>query len=251
MPYKQLGLICAADFLPELVAFVRRLGFDVCAVWSPNPDVGIQCATEFEIPFVASKPDEILLRKEVQMVVITGKPAIHSQICVKALGIGKHVLCDAPVGLGAPETKKMVHCSDYYPQILSLVGYGLRQLSVFREMKRLLLLERYVGEVFAVEATVHCSPLYTRESFDWRWDFGMGGGVLNLVGSHVIDLVAFLLGTRAERAQGLVKTHVSTLPNGFRRLNADNFASFLLKLAGGRVSASVHAQLHSPRSLPV
>ena len=35
---------------------------------------------------MGNEPDEILLRKEVEMVIIIGKPSLQSHICVKALG---------------------------------------------------------------------------------------------------------------------------------------------------------------------
>ena len=41
----------------------------------------------------------MLLRKDVDLVFIICQPDLHAQIAVKALGIGKHVLCDRPAGL--------------------------------------------------------------------------------------------------------------------------------------------------------
>lgn len=43
--------------------------------------------------------DDVLLRKDVDLVFIICQPDLHAQIAVKALGIGKHVLCDRPAGL--------------------------------------------------------------------------------------------------------------------------------------------------------
>lgn len=37
-----------------------------------------------------------------------GPPYLHSQISVKALGIGKHVLCEKPIGINQTDALKMV-----------------------------------------------------------------------------------------------------------------------------------------------
>ena len=48
---------------------------------------------------VVMQVDDVLLRKDVDLVFIICQPDLHAQIAVKALGIGKHVLCDRPAGL--------------------------------------------------------------------------------------------------------------------------------------------------------
>lgn len=43
--------------------------------------------------------DDVLLHRHVGLVAVLCQPDLHAQIAVKALGIGKHVLCDIPVAL--------------------------------------------------------------------------------------------------------------------------------------------------------
>ena len=70
--------------------------------------------------------DDVLLRKDVELVFILCPPNLHSQIAVKALGIGKHVLCDRPAGLSQCEALKMVHAAQYYPSLICVLNHGLR-----------------------------------------------------------------------------------------------------------------------------
>lgn len=58
----------------------------VSALWCPDTDISIQTAAENDISFVSNKPDEVLMRKDVEMLIITGRPSFHAQLCVKALG---------------------------------------------------------------------------------------------------------------------------------------------------------------------
>ena len=68
-------------------------------------------ATSLNIPFFTSRVDDVLLRKDVGLVVILCPPNLHSQIAVKALGIGKHVLCGIPGSLNQAEFLRMVQLS--------------------------------------------------------------------------------------------------------------------------------------------
>ncbi len=56
------------------------------ALWGRTRDEADLVASELEIPFATNRVDEVLLRKDVDLVVILCPPAQHSQIAVKALG---------------------------------------------------------------------------------------------------------------------------------------------------------------------
>lgn len=80
-----------------------------------------------------------------------------------------------------------------------------------------------------------------RDRFDWLCDATMGGGALNLVGSHVIDLVAFLLEKHAIRVHGIVRTHnkTSRVVSGIRQVTAPDFCNFQMELDDGGVIVTV------------
>ena len=72
-------------------------------------------------------------------------PTYHAQIAQKALGIGKHVLCDRPTSLSQSDALKMVHAAAYYPSLIAIINHGLRFLPAFILMKKFIN-EGYVGE---------------------------------------------------------------------------------------------------------
>lgn len=55
-------------------------------------------AKSLNIPFYSSKIDDILLRKDVDLVYVLCEPYLQSQISVKSLGIGKHIVASIPCG---------------------------------------------------------------------------------------------------------------------------------------------------------
>ena len=68
-------------------------------------------------PLALFQVDDVLLKKDVALIIILCPPSLHSQIAVKALGIGKHVVCGVPGGLDQPECLRMVQvCSQLIPR---------------------------------------------------------------------------------------------------------------------------------------
>lgn len=56
------------------------------AIWGVTVDEAEAEATELNIPYATNKIDEVLLRKDVDLIVILCPPSHHVQIAVKALG---------------------------------------------------------------------------------------------------------------------------------------------------------------------
>lgn len=80
-----------------------------------------------------------------------------------------------------------------------------------------------------------------RDKFDWLCDATMGGGALNLIGSHIIDLVSFLMEKQAIRVHGIVRTHnkTSRVVSGIRQVTAPDSCNFQMELGDGGVIVTV------------
>lgn len=89
------------------------------------------------------------------------------------------------------------------------------------------------------------------DKYDWLCDATMGGGVLNLVGSHIIDLVSFLIGKHATKVHGIVKTYNKNTKNvtGIRQVTAPDYCNFQMELDGGDVlvTVSILANFTNPK----
>lgn len=89
------------------------------------------------------------------------------------------------------------------------------------------------------------------DKYDWLCDATMGGGVLNLIGSHIIDLVSFLIGKHATKVHGVVKTYNKNTKNvsGIRQVTAPDFCNFQMELDGGGiiVTVSILANFSNPK----
>lgn len=82
----------------------------------------------------------------------------------------------------------------------------------------------------------------------------MGGGILALVGSHVIDLLSYLTNQRAVRVHAVVRTFTQTTKHisGIRHITSPDFCCFQMELSGGTlVTATLSNHLQGQLSQEV
>ncbi|XP_050312056.1 glucose-fructose oxidoreductase domain-containing protein 2 [Anthonomus grandis grandis] len=231
-----IGVFGTGPVVKVLVPILRENGFKIEAIWSRTVQEAQETAKALNIPFFTNKIDDVLLRKDVDLIFVLCSPNLHAQISVKALGIGKHVVCDKPAGLNQADALKMVRAGQYYPSLISLINHSFRFLPAFIQLKKKLE-DNYLGSpITLVDIRVQTGSLFTEtDSFDWKCDGMMGGGTLNLIGSHIIDLVTFLTGEKAVRVHGVVRTftkHTETI-KGIRQITAPDFCAFQMELFSG------------------
>lgn len=86
-------------------------------------------------------------------------------------------------------------------------------------------------QVIICEARIH-SGSFLKDKFDWICDELMGGGVLNMYGSVIVDLIAFLTNRRATKVHGVLKTFTRQTDKikGIRKVTSDDFCCFQMEL---------------------
>ncbi|KPP66000.1 glucose-fructose oxidoreductase domain-containing protein 2-like [Scleropages formosus] len=235
-----VGVFGTGSTARVLVPLLRAEGFVVQALWGRTDEEARLLAQEFNIPFHTSHTDDVLLHPDVDLVCINIPPPLTRQIAVKALGIGKNVMCEKAAT--SADAFRMVTAARYYPQLMSLMGNMLRFLPAFVHMRRLLS-EGYVGELQVCDARVYGGSLLS-DTYGWTCDELMGGGGLHSMGSYLVDLLSYLTGRRAERVHGLLRTFVGQngTIRGIRRVTSDDFCFFQMLMDGaegngGKVSS--------------
>ncbi|KAL1784190.1 glucose-fructose oxidoreductase domain-containing protein 2 isoform X2 [Sigmodon hispidus] len=127
-----VGVFGTGSSARVLVPLLRAEGFTVEALWGKTEEEAKQLAEEMNISFYTSRTDDVLLHQDVDLVCINIPPPLTRQISVKALGIGKNVVCEKAAT--SVDAFRMVTASRYYPQLMSLVGNVLRFLPAFMLM---------------------------------------------------------------------------------------------------------------------
>lgn len=154
-----IGVFGTGSIVRVIIPFLRDKGFKIKAIWGRTLSEVSEAAADLEIPFHTSRIDDVLLRKDVDLIFIMCSPSLHAQIAVKALGIGKHVVCDKPAGLSQSEALKMVRAAQYYPSLISIVNHSLRFLPAFVTMKKALEEDYLEGPITVIEIRVHMGSL--------------------------------------------------------------------------------------------
>ena len=243
-----IGIIGTGYASRFIVPLLRSVGFNIAAAWGNNAVKVKNMAETLNIPFYTTKIDELLLRNEVDLVCVFCPPHLRAEVTVKALLIGKNVMCEAPAGLDKLDAQRMVDAAQYYPKLLSLMAHQLRYLPAFVKMKEMIS-EGYCGDLTIYDCRVEMDSLLGTK-YNWLCNSTMGGGVLNLIGSHFIDLCQFLTGQKATEVHGVLKTfnkHTKSI-QGFRQITSDDFTCFQMKMDNGCFS-NVSLNTHMPGKL--
>ncbi|RXM33568.1 Glucose-fructose oxidoreductase domain-containing protein 2 [Acipenser ruthenus] len=238
-----VGVFGTGSTARVLVPLLRAEGFSVEAVWGRTEEEARQLAEELGITFYTSRTDDVLLHQDVELVCINIPPPLTRQIAVKALGIGKNVICEKAAT--SVDAFKMVTAARYYPKLMSLMGNVLRFLPAFVRMKQLID-EGYVGEVMVCDVRVYWGSLLSN-TYNWICDELMGGGGLHTMGSYIVDLLSHLTGQRAQKVHGLLKTFVKQngAIRGIRHVTSDDFCFFQMLMSGG-VCSTVTLNFNMP-----
>ena len=242
----KIGVVGTPDQVTILVPILQVLEYQVTALWCKDPDERSKLAKKFGIPFVASDFKDLLLHSDVDLVYVSTEPGRQAEVAVKALTSGKHCICQKPPSISRSEAQKMVRLSQYYNKLHSLLESHLRFLPAVTKLKELLS-QNYCGQLLVMEAHVVMGSLIFDEPYSWKCETSMGGGVLNRVGAHIIDLISFVSDQHACKAHASLNTFRPTTNSihGYRTITSDDFCCFQLKCTSG-LAATVTLNSHAP-----
>ena len=229
-----IGLIGVCLECRLLVPLLRSAGYTVHGVWDKSYNSCQKFATEFNISFFTADLKDLLVDPKIDLVYIAAQPSTHAEIAVKALSAGKHVICQKPPSIIRAGAEKMVSLSRYYSQLLSSLASHFRFLPTFVKMRDLLL-SGYCGDLLVAEVHMVVGSLIGSEPYGWKCDSEMGGGLLNIVGAHIVDILSFLTAQKATDVSGFLNTFVSHTPRiqGYRSITSDDFCTFQLRCSRG------------------
>lgn len=242
----KIGIVGIPDQISLLVPVLNSLHFQITALWCKNLETCRKLAEKFNISFAATNFKEVLLHSDVDVVYVATEPGMHAEVAVKALTSGKHCICQKPPSSRQSEAQKMVSLSRYYNQLMSLLDSYMRFLPAVTKMRDFVVSD-YCGKLHVVEARVTMGSLIQQESYSWKCDPSMGGGVVNMLGSHLIDLVTFVSKQQAKRVHGTLNTFRPHTENiqGYRTITGDDFCCFQMQCTEG-LSATITLNTHAP-----
>lgn len=148
----------------------------------------------FGYEFATTNYDELLSRKDIDIIdICTPNCAHHSQI-LRALEARKHIYVDKPLCIADEEADEIVSKSRGL-DLVNMVAYHNRFYPAIKRMKQLID-EDFLGRpLFFRLCYYHASNLNPNIYRGWRQELdSAGGGVLYDMGSHILDLLYYMYG---------------------------------------------------------
>ncbi len=193
-------------------------------------------AEEFGIKHFTDDWRKTVEREDVDLVCITTPPNTHYEIALRAIELGKHVLCEKPMAMNFEEASEMAEKAEE-KGVLALIDHELRFVSG-RQKAFEMLREKEIGEI--IHAKYHFSNASRGDaSREWNWwsDEKAGGGALGAIGSHAIDAFRWFLGAEIESVFCQLHTHVKERPlknaDEKKVVTTDDETLLILKFADG------------------
>ncbi len=193
-------------------------------------------AEQLGFEFITQDWHDLLRRDDIQIIDICSPNSLHKDQLLAVLAAGKHVYCDKPLAVGEESLRQI-------ETVLKGVrnpGQMALQYRFFPATLRAkqLIREGFIGNVVSFRAAyLHSGSVDRNKPMGWKQLKSEGGGVLQDLGSHILDLMDHLIGPFSEI---LAKAHIlyARRPNPkgeMTTVEADDMVVMLLKLPNGTV----------------
>lgn len=192
-------------FYYDRLPFKARL----VGVCSRRQETVLEAKEAYDFEFATTDPDELMSREDIRIIHICTPNVNHKNMIIKALKAGKHIYCDKPLTVSSDEVGEIMELLDSNPEMRTLttqVAFQNRFYPVTMRAKQLID-EGAIGRPISFRACyLHSGSVEPGKPIGWKQDREIGGGgVLFDLGSHLLDMLYYLMG---EYESILAKTHV-------------------------------------------
>ena len=148
---------------------------------------------------------EMLGRPDIDAVSIVTPDAAHLPVALAVIASGRHVLCEKPLALNAPDAERMQAAAER-AGVINMVNFSYRNWSCIQAVHTAVA-RGDLGELRHVEASYLQAWLASKVWGDWRtaphWLWRLSSahgskGVLGDVGVHILDFATFPAGPLRE-----------------------------------------------------
>jgi predicted dehydrogenase len=177
-------------------------GFDLRAVCDSDPAALDRARREWgDAVLYFADVNDMLERSDAETVLVTTNDTQHVEPTVAALRAGKHVLVEKPLCQSVADARLMIR-EARRAQGIFMIGFELREVSVFRRMKQLLD-EGRIGDVKVGHAFDNVSVGGSYFFHDPARQKAFYKSLLLQKGTHSLDLLNWLMGSRPVKVYGM------------------------------------------------
>lgn len=173
--------------------------------------------------------DKIISDDQIDLFSIALPPSLHFRVLKKIIIKKKPFLCEKPFTTNLHQAKKITEYAKKN-NVDGFVGYQLRFQPVRKIIKNIID-GGELGKIINMNLSYDFSSRINLSKWDWWSDTKLGGGVLNAIGSHHIDLLKWWFGKIDEVLflQGRISKKLLDKNNKNKNVNSDEFVHGIIK----------------------
>jgi levoglucosan dehydrogenase len=159
-----------------------------------NPKAAEAAAQELGCDVWVSDYRELLAREDVEVVDICVPNHRHEEIILAAAAAGKHIFCEKPLAMDVAQGKRILDAVER-AGVKNQLNFNFRFYPAVTRARQMVE-EGFLGRVFSFRGCFYRSSYISPDKpLSWRLRKDIaGGGALFDLGSHVLDLIYYLLG---------------------------------------------------------
>ncbi len=197
----------------------------------------VQAKEDYGFEFATDCMDDILLSSDADAVCICLPNYQHAECVLKAIGQSRHIYCEKPLAASLDEADLIVKTLADKPLVNRIVFHSRFFASVMRA--RQIIDEGRLGRILGFHVLYqHSSNLDKNKKYNWKYSKQYAcGGALADMGSHMLDMIYYLIG---EYAGIFMKTQIAHKTrfdenNALRAVDVEDAACIVATMRNGAV----------------
>lgn len=197
------GVLSTADIgLKKVIPAMQRGKYsEILAISSREPGTATAAAKQLSIPKAYGSYEEMLADPEIEAVYNPLPNHLHVPWSMKALEVGKHVLCEKPIAMTTEEARTLLDGAKRYPRLKVMEAFMYRLHPQWQRAFELVNTGK-IGELRTVNSFFSYFLLDPRNIRNMA-DIG-GGGMMD-IGCYTVSLSRFIFGQEPARVCGVVE----------------------------------------------
>ena len=245
------------------VEALRKIGVQVRGVLGSTPERGARRADALGVAHAYASLNEILADPDVDVVHVTSPNHLHVPQASAILSAGKHVVCEKPLAMTARESAELVRLAEASGRV-NAVNFNIRFYPLCHQA-RAMVRDGAIGQPRYITGHYLQDWLLLETDWNWRLQPERGGALRAVgdIGSHWLDLTAFITGHRIVSVMAELSTFIGARrePTGpvetystdvatetvTRAIATEDSASILLRFENGARGAVNISQISAGR----
>ncbi|MGK9147521.1 Gfo/Idh/MocA family oxidoreductase [Plantibacter flavus] len=220
----------------------RAAGARLLGVVASSPERSAAAAATLGFERGYDSFDELLADPAVDVVHVCTPNALHAEQALAVIAAGKHVICEKPLATDVDTAARLVEAAEV-AGVTATVPFVYRFHPLVREA-RARVASGELGALLTISGSYLQDWLLAQTDDNWRVDSAAGGRSRAFadIGSHLVDLIEFITGTRITELSGAVRTFFAERGNT-TAITTEDAAAVVIRLESGAIGTLLVSQV--------